>query len=166
MPETDDKWELAPENGHPRARQLLTELFFWSIADDGAPLGNDTGADTLAFYRQWRADHPQGLTQDFIRDTLAGWEVENADWLLLDEAPLQQALEHGHFSVLTRDDFMIALAFAQLVLDGKVDAQVRKMALYSVRRQATDAVISFRDWADVTERRSRLARMQRALETA
>jgi len=164
MPETDDNWELAPENGHPRARQLLTEPFFWSIADDGAPLGNDTGADTLAFYRQWRADQPHGLTQDFIRDTLAGWEVENADWLLLDEAPLQRALEHDHFSVLTRDDFMIALAFAQLVLDGKVDSQVREMALYSLRRQATDVVIAFRGWTEVEERRTRLAQMQRALE--
>jgi uncharacterized protein YfeS len=166
MAEIDDNWELAPENGHPKARQLLTEPFFWSIADDGAPLGNDTGADTLALYRQWRADHPDGHAEDFVRDTLAGWEVENVDWLLLDEALLKQGLEDNHFSVLTRDDFMIALAFAQLVLEGKVDAQVREMALYSVRRQATDAVISFRDWSDVTERRSRLVQMQSALEAA
>src|SRR5690242_9614237 len=123
MPGTDDNWDLTPENGHPRARQLLTEPFFWSIADDGAPLGNDTGADTLAFYRRWRADHPNRRTQDFVRDILASWEVENADWLLLDEALLRDALEADQFSVLTRDDFMIALAFAQLVLDGKVDSQ-------------------------------------------
>ena len=164
MPETDDNWELAPESGHPRARQLLTEPFFWSIADDGAPLGNDTGADTLAFYREWRADHPNGSTQEFVRDILAGWEVENADWLLLDEALLGEALEDDHFSVLTRDDFMIALAFAQLVLDGKVDSQVREMALYSLRRQATDVVIAFRGWTEVEERLTRLAQMQTALE--
>src|SRR4051812_35428215 len=119
MPEDTDNWELAPENAHPRARQLLTEPFFWSIADDGAPLGNDTGADTLAFYRQWRGEHPAASTQDFSRDILADWEVEDADWLLLDEALLQEALDEEHYSVLTRDDFMIALAFAQLVLEGR-----------------------------------------------
>ena len=166
MPEIDDNWDLAPENGHPRARELLREPFFWSIADDGSPLGNDTGADTLAFYRQWRADYPNGRTQDFVRDILAGWEVENTDWLLLDEALLQKALADDHFSVLTRDDFMIALGFAQLVLDGGVDPQVREMALYSVRRQATDVVVAFRGWTDVHERRTRLAQMQEALEAA
>ena len=165
MPQDDNDWELAPENAHPRARRLLTEPFFWSIADDDAPLGNDTGADTLAFYRQWRTEHPSMSTQVFITDILSGWEVENADWVLADESLLRQALEEDHFSILTRDDFMIALAFAQLVLEGRVEPQVREMAHYSVRRQATDAVISFRGWTDATERRSRLAQMQRVLET-
>jgi uncharacterized protein YfeS len=165
MLEHDDTWELAPENAHPRARELLTDPFFWSIVDDDAPLGNDTGADTLAFYRQWRSEHPTKSVQVFITDILSGWEVENADWLLLDETQLRQALDEEHFSILTRDDFMIALAFAQLVLEGRVEPEIREMAHHCVRRQATDAVISFRGWTDATERRSRLAQMQRVLES-
>jgi uncharacterized protein YfeS len=165
MSQDDNDWELAPENAHPRASQLLTETFFWSIADDDAPLGNDTGADTLAFYRQWRSEHPTTSTQVFISDTLSGWEIEDADWDLLDEAELQRALDEEHFSILTRDDFMIALAFAQLVLEGRVEPQVRERAHHCVRRQATDAVISFRGWTDATERSSRLAQMQRVLES-
>ena len=64
---------------------------------------------------------------------------------------------------LPRDDFMIALAFAQLVLEGRVDRQIRHMAHHCVRRQATAAVMSFRGWTDATERRVVLHRCREYL---
>ena len=29
MPPHDEDWELAPENGHPSSRALLSEEFYW-----------------------------------------------------------------------------------------------------------------------------------------
>lgn len=51
MPQ-DEEWELAPENSHPKAQAILTDDFLWDCADENSPLGNDTGADILAFYRE------------------------------------------------------------------------------------------------------------------
>jgi len=165
MSDTDDGWELTPEKGHPVARKLLRDPFFWSIADDGAPLGSDTGADTLAFYCGWRAENPTTPAAAFVQKTLEGWEV-GASTESLDEHELKKALDEDHFSILTRDGFLIALAFAQLVLEGRVDPDIRTQALHSIQRQATEVVISFRGWVGPKERRSRSAKMQKALEAA
>jgi uncharacterized protein YfeS len=164
MPEHVDNWELAPKHAHPRAVKLLTEPFFWSIADDGAPIGNDTGSDTIFYYRNWLSENSNTDTKYFIDDLLDSWGVENIDWLILDETHLSRKLAENHYFVLTRDDFMIALAFSQLVIKGRIEPKIREMAIYCVKRQSTDTIITFRGWADRTERKYRLALMLSLLE--
>lgn len=162
----DERWELAPENAHQIARKVLKAPFFWDIADDGAPLGSDTGADTLAYYREWRAKNPSALTAAFSQKILTGWDVRVPQGELIDERELKAALDEDHFSILTYDDFVIALAFAQLVLQGRIEPEIRDRALQSIRRQATSTVIDFRDWVGPKERRSRLVKMREAIELA
>jgi uncharacterized protein YfeS len=160
----DEDWELGPENGHPVARRLLRDAFFWSLADDGAPLGSDTGADTLAFYRRWRGDNPAAPIAEFVDKTLESWGVGRSPLDGLDDRELRSALDEDHFSILTHDDFIIALAFSQLVLEGRVDPDVKAKALRSIHRQTTDVVIAFRGWVSPKERKSRLAKMKSVLE--
>ena len=119
----------------------------------------------MAFYRGWRAVNPTTPAAAFAQKTLEGWEV-GASTELLDEHEVKKVLDEDHFSVLTRDDFMIALAFAQLVLEGRVDPYIRTQALHSIQRQATEVVISFRGWVGPKERRRRLAKMREAIELA
>jgi uncharacterized protein YfeS len=68
--------------------------------------------------------------------------------------------------VLSRDDFIIGLAFAQLLVEGAVDAEVRRRALLALRRQATDVVLSFRGGGGEDGRKIQLAEFQRVLESA
>ena len=160
----EPEWELAPENSHPIAKQILKDDFFWSIADDGAPLDNDTGADILAFYREQLETSSQVSSVDFLNKILEGWEVENKDWNLLDEAKLSRELENNHFNVLTRDDAVIAVAFSQIVLEGTLNKQLKQKALLAVERQMLQKVIEFRGWVDKQERLERLLKMQTALK--
>jgi hypothetical protein len=49
-----DPWERLDidwREYHPDARHLLTDVFFWSVIDDYAPHGNDTGADLFVDFR-------------------------------------------------------------------------------------------------------------------
>ena len=160
----DNTLELSPQNSHRRARELLTDSFFWDFYDENTPLGNDTGADTFAIYRQWRTKHPTSSVQLFIKQLLIDWEIDNINWPLNDGAQLQEALEKNYFSILTTDDFMIALAMTQLILEGQVDQEVRDMAYNCVQRQTTNTVISFRGWTNVEERISRLRKILYVLE--
>lgn len=158
-----EEWDLSPDSAHPVARTLLTESFLWSTADEGAPLGSDTGADTLAAFREWRETHPKTNPRFFLSELLREWGVESSPFGELREEKLAGVLRDDHFNVLTQDDTVIALAFAQLVLEGTVEESVREQALNAIRRQALASVIHFRGWSDPAERRDRLSIMAKVL---
>jgi uncharacterized protein YfeS len=160
-------WEVTPETAHPRARQLLADSVVWNYGDEDSPLGNDKGADTFASYLAFRAAQPRAPVLRFIHDELASSKIADADWDLLDSAGLQIALDADNgFSVLRRDDFILGLAFAQLLVEGGVDAEVRRRALLALHRQATDVVLSFRGGGGEDGRKGQLTEFQRILETA
>ena len=48
---------------------------------------------------------------------------------LLDPAALQTRLGQEWVHILTRDDMVIGLAFAQMILEGKVHPEVKRKAL-------------------------------------
>jgi uncharacterized protein YfeS len=166
MPQFTDIWEVTPETAYPRARQLLADSVVWDYGDKDSPLGNDTGADTFASYLAFRASQPIAPVQQFVCDELTSFEITDADWDLLDAARLQASLDaDGGLSILRRDDFIVGLAFAQLLVEGTVDAEVRRRALLALRRQATDVVLSFRGGGSEDARKSQLTEFQRVLET-
>ncbi len=155
---------LDPVMAHPVARSLMTDAWMWSIGDEASPLGSDTGADTLADFRDWRKDHPNGNPIHFLNALLRGWGVREMEWDLVEPLALAALLRRRHFEVLTRDDAVIALAFAQLVDEGTVCATVRERALWALQRQAAPNVIAFRGWVDPNERAARVRRMMEVLE--
>lgn len=168
MPQFTDIWEVTSETAHPRARELLAaDSIVWEYGDEDSPLGTDKGADTFASYLAFHAARPSAPVQHFIRSELASSEIADADWDLLDPARLYAALDADNgFSVLRRDDFIIGLAFAQVLVEGAVDAEVRRRALLALRRQATDVVLSFRGGGGEDARKRQLAEFHRIIETA
>jgi uncharacterized protein YfeS len=111
-----DPWTITPATAHPRARKLLADSAIWDYGDEDSPLGNDTGFDTFAGYLEFRSKHPREEVETFIRSELASLGVPHNDWDQLAEPWLRHALnEDNGFRVLVRDDFIIALAFAQFL---------------------------------------------------
>ena len=122
------------------ARDLLEEDWLWS-------LGSDTGADTWAYFQTWRAENPSDSPLEFLDRLLQAWEVPAANWDLADPVIIQDRLKDDHFALLTRDDAVVAVAFSQLILDGRVDRELRARALLALSRQALSEVTSFRTYA-------------------
>ncbi len=148
---------------HPSALALAPADWLWAQAGDYAPMGNDTGADTRAAFVEWRSRNPQSSPLRFLSTLLAGWGVEDRNWSERDEAQLRKELPSAHFHVITRDDAVIGLAFAQLALEGRVDTEVLRRAKVALRREALPAVVQFRGWTDPSERKEKLAEMHRIL---
>jgi uncharacterized protein YfeS len=166
MDKINDMWDLNPGNAHPGARQLLTDPLYWDFGNEDSPVGTDVGADTLSAYLQFHSKAPGGSTTDFIQSELDSRGLPDADWDLVDECSIDNAIDAGHGSeIVSRDDFIMGLAFAQIILRGEVDERVKVRALSAIAREATDAVLSFRGGDGEEGRRQQLAEMRRILES-
>jgi uncharacterized protein YfeS len=164
MDTLDDEWELSRETAHPNARRLMKAEFYWDILDEDSPFGNDTGADALEFYRAWIESNDD--EDDFLDELFADWEVDRELAESVPDDALKDRLEADEFHILTYDDVVIAVAFAQLVLEGKTSKQMAAAAARSLKRQVHPAVMEFRNWSDPDERRQRCAQMLEALQGA
>jgi uncharacterized protein YfeS len=155
--------DLSPKTSHPRAAQALKDAFFWDTADEGSPFGNDSGGETLAAFYDWRDENPDTSPIVFLDDLLSQWEVKNDHWDVVQEGEVHALGADDEYSLLTRDEAILALAFGQLVVEGKIDEEVRRRALIALKRQTLPALLH--GWGErMAERAARIERMKGVLE--
>jgi uncharacterized protein YfeS len=133
--------DLSPEHSHFRARAALTDAFFWDASDDTSPFGNETGRDVLDALRDFRDEHPRDSTVRLLDELLARWEVENDHWDAVEAEEVQGIGEDDEYSLLTRDEAVIALAFAHIIVEGQIDPEVRRRAIFALKRQSLPALL-------------------------
>lgn len=127
---------------HPDARALLDDPFFWDETDDFAPHGNDTGADLLEAFRSWsRRSRAEGGPVAFLHRLLASWGLP------------------GTTSGDVFDEAVVALAFAQIKLQGRCASDVRGLALEAIGRQR-DQAHGAHDWPHRQERLASLDKVE------
>ena len=156
-------WELTRKQAHPKARALLNKAFYWDERDKNSPLGNETGRDTGAKYQEWCSYERRAGVRRFLEELMQGLGVADSEWDVLDPERLLSQLKQDSFQILTRDDLALGLAFAQMILDGKVDPEVKRIAQLAAERQSLDDVIAFRRWRNPKQRKARLLHMQGVL---
>lgn len=150
------------DEAHPKAREALTDAFFWDTEDPGSPLGGDTGRDVLEAFRGAREEDPRGSVLTVLDEILASWEVANDSWDVVSESEVQAIGEEDEFSLLTRDETILALAFTQLVLEGRIEPEIRRRSLLALTRQTLPALLH--GWGDQRlERALRVERMREIL---
>jgi len=165
VPKFTSIWDVTPETVHLRARQLLGKSIVWNYGDEDSPLGSDVGAETFAAYLNFRANQPVGGVQHFIHEQLASRKIPDAGWDLVDATSLEASLSVGSGSDLLRlDDFIIGLAFAQLLLEGALDSGVLRKAITALRRQGNGVVLSFRGGGGEDVRKNQLSEFRQILE--
>lgn len=166
MDDFDDDWELAPENAHPDAAEVLDEPWYWDTRDENSPFGNEIAQEALARYRDAYEEDPQIEGAEFLAELLEGWDVDRDLAEGVPEEELAAALEREHFHILTWDDAAVAVAFAEVVFRGTVSAECAEAATRALEREASAEMIEARGWADPGERRARCDEMIRALRRA
>ncbi|XXX79820.1 hypothetical protein WMF30_13705 [Sorangium sp. So ce134] len=162
MTEAPELPDLSRDDCHPRAAAALADPSFWSLTDETAPFGNETAHETLTAFRDFRDEHPKGSPIALLDALLARWEVESAHWNAVDAAEVQALGEEDEYSLLTRDEAILALAFSQIVTEGRLDPEVRRRALLALARQALPALLSAFE-GRALERALRIDRMRAVL---
>jgi uncharacterized protein YfeS len=133
---------------------------FTDEANEYGAVGNNTGADVLGHYRQWR--ERGNRPGQFLPHLLQVWEIGDYDWDDQDANVIVEEMERSQqavFERLTRDDAIIGLAFAQIIVDGAAQPKVLERALKAVHRQSQNRIVEFRGWVDPEYRKEVLAKV-------
>jgi len=133
----------------PKSNESNLDPLFTDNTNPYGPVGNDTGSDVLGHYRDWR--QKGGRPGEFLPDLLQAWEIGDYDWDDHDANVIVEEMQRSPkalFERLTRDDVIIALAFAQILVDGKSQPKVLERAIKAIHRQSQDQIIAFRGWDD------------------
>ena len=154
--------ELSPEDAHAKAREALTDAFFWDTEDAGAPFGNDTGREVLEALRDARVEDPGAISSPSSSELLARWEIADEHWDTVSEAEIEALGADDELGLIVRDEAILALAFGQLIEEGRIDAEVRRRALLALARQALPALLHG-SGALPSARRKRVERMREIL---
>jgi uncharacterized protein YfeS len=153
--ESMDEWEklgIDWEDYHPKSRTVLSSPYFWDCGDDFSPNGNDTGADVLAMYAEWRKRARKASGVSFLEKLMRDWGV------VVPPPPVDEA------TITVCEESRIGLAFAQLKIDGFCEEPVRALALESISQCRQRMVEQHRDWPLLGERVRTLAVMEAKLK--
>jgi uncharacterized protein YfeS len=153
--------ELSREQSHPRAREVLADAFFWDASDPTGPFGDETGQEVLEAFRAFRDEEPRGDPLALLGELLETWEVADGSWDVVDSGEVQALGADDELGLLVRDEAIVALAFAQIVVEGRVDPEVRRRALLALVRQGLPALIH--GWGDRAHTRSERVERMRAV---
>lgn len=113
-------YDFPQERCHTATKKLLADPFYWDAGNDYAPHGSDNGADTLSSFIKWRQLHATQPSQLFIEQHLSNWGIYDT------LTPTAQEIER---------DVIIAVAFAQMKIEGKCPKRLKDKALAIVRKE-------------------------------
>lgn len=147
-----DQLDIDWTDYHTQARALLGDVFFWEVANDFAPHGNDSGADLLDAYMRWRKRARKASAMVFFEKFLRGWDIDLA------HPPTEGIM------VVPMEEASIALAFAQVKVDGRCEQPVRALSLAAITRCRARLTTQHADWPLLAERLRTLELMERTLE--
>jgi uncharacterized protein YfeS len=156
-----------PELAHPRARELMTEEFFWDCVDEEAPFGSDEGNDAYYEFRSWREKNKEKKLTVCLAWIMEHEGLENYnesvctdDAIARDVADPDGAFLAEAYDMFTLDATVIATALGQLLDEGRIDADAKPYVRVAVKRQLHPQVVTSDHRKDI------LLAVQRVIEAA
>ena len=126
------------DKAHQNAKSLMTDEFYFSPIDETSPFGNDDGADTYAGFNEWRQTNKTGNPKEFLKEQLTRWGYPTFDYNETNFEKLKPYLKQNEIGsrLLTGTDAaIIAIAFGQLYLEGKIDKDFKELAKTAIKRE-------------------------------
>lgn len=131
------------DDAHPKAKELLPEAFYWSL-DDFSPIGGDVGSDLMADIWRWRQKFSSESIIKFLDEYMVSSFGSTEQVQAVANDQLDLAIGHNSVAANLYDDLTIAMAYAQFMLDGFLDANLRTRALRAIERQSSSEVLEYR----------------------
>jgi len=149
-----DDWEklgIDWDEFHANARDLVPIPFQWSVTDEFAPNGNDTGADTLRLFKEWNKENKSKSSIEFLSKLLRDWNVDVHD-PYVDE-----------YTTLTYFQAAVGLAFATAKIRGECDSELKALAISAIDKYLS-GIANESSWRFKSECESKLSQCKSTLE--
>lgn len=153
--ESLSEWErlgIDFEEFHGDARLVVDHPPLWDVCEECAPNGNDTGADVLELYRDWRKRNRRAKSSSFFSQLMHRWGVP---------VPPDPEDEDNAY---TYNQAIVGLAFAQLKLEATCSADVASLALEALESQRSMPEPNHWDAELCESRRQMIDRMEQILK--
>jgi uncharacterized protein YfeS len=130
---------------HPRAVKIANYEFFWDCVDQLAPFGSDEGYMAFAELCDWKQDNPNKNMINCFEWLLNSWDLHLTDFndSIIEESNILKIIQDIDFDedLLMLDITIIATGFGQLILEGKIDSDVKNIIQIAILRQMNHLVL-------------------------
>lgn len=159
--QNNGKFVFSENTAHPNAAALMKEDFFWSSTDPGAPFGSEPSSEAAYGFYSWRATHPTTSPVIFLKDLLDSWHSHPLAWDELDTLRIKAYMTDGVPGLVIRDEAIIGAAFAQFVIEGKIDPELKYDATMTLQRELLPVVI--REYGSPADQQQHIEKMKKLL---
>jgi uncharacterized protein YfeS len=162
-----DNYGLKPETAHPKAKQLMTEKFYWSPIEESGPFGSDDGSDAFHGFRRWRLVNKTLSPTIYLKQLIEDWGYRPFDLNEMDEDILKDYISSsnvGEMLLTGQDNAVIAVGFGQFILEGKIDEDIKALTKTALKRELLPSLIDMWDLDYQNTRREQLTKMLELVE--
>ena len=135
---SDSTFRYSFDAANPKAQKLMKEDFFWSPIEETAPFGSDDGSDAAYGFYRWRPDHKQTDPMKYLNELFARWNYPLFDRNELDSIKINMGIRF----ISGQDAAIIGTGFAQLVLEGMISPDLKKLTAIAIERQLLPFLLS------------------------
>ena len=130
---------------HERAVKIADYKFFWDASDDLAPFGCEEAYIAFCELCDWLIDNPDTPIIDCFLWILESWELGLDDFNdeIIESENILKIIQDLDFyeDLMSLDYTVISTGFAQLILQGKIDMDVKNIIQLSILRQMNSHVL-------------------------
>jgi uncharacterized protein YfeS len=138
-----------PELAHPRARELMTEDFFWDCTDEEAPFGSDEGDTGYYEFRTWREENEEENLTECLAWIMDGEDLQDYTERLYSDEVVERDLANPDdafladaYDIFTLDATIIATALGQLMDEGRIDKEAKPYIKVAINRQLHPQILT------------------------
>lgn len=138
----DDEIGLHEKTSHPHFRHHFTDQIYTNCWDEESPFGSDEGADTLNELTEALRKKPDLDCATFPRTLIEKiWQMKYITVTSLCEEDVRTQLLANELCTIQSDMITYSTAFGQIKIQGKIDPELKKMALDAMARYQLTAKI-------------------------
>ena len=130
---------------HKRAIEIADYEFFWDIDDELTPFGSEEAYIAFSELANWLMDNPDDSILECFIWILDSWDLALEDFNddIIENESIVKIIQDMDFyeELLSLDYTIIATGFGQLILQGKIDENVKNIIQLSVLRQMNSHVL-------------------------
>ena len=128
-----------------RAVEIADYKFFWDATDDLSPFGCEEAYIAFCEISDWIVENPNTPIIECFIWILESWELDLEDFNdeIIDSENILKIIQDLDFyeDLMSLDYTIIATGFGQLILQGKIDEDVKNIIQLSILRQMNSHVL-------------------------